>query len=135
MTKYQLKPTTQAKSPSIYVPPTFGNTGPQISITDNSDALDAPTVTLIQAIGGVTLFYALAVDPTLVTAVCDLASEQARPSPQLLVKVDRLLSYATSYPNNELIFHASDMNDIATTHLISLTLSLSRSSAVTATLA
>ena len=110
MTKYQLKPTTQAKSPSIYVPPTFGNTGPQISITDNSDTLDAPTVTLIQAIVGVTLFYALAVDPTLVTAVCDLASEQARPSAQLLVKVDRLLSYATSYPNNELIFHASDMN-------------------------
>ena len=110
MTKYKLKPTTQAKSPSIYVPPTFGNTGPQISITDNSDTLDAPTVTLIQAIVGVTLFYALAVDPTLVTAVCDLASEQARPSAQLLVKVDRLLSYATSYPNNELIFHASDMN-------------------------
>ena len=110
MVKYNLKPTTQAASPSIYTPPTFGSKGPQLSIIDNSDTLDAPTVTLIQGIVGAILFYALAVDPTNVTAVCDLASEQANPSVQLLAKVDRLLSYVTSYPNNELIFHASDMN-------------------------
>ena len=110
MSKYKLKSTTQAASPSIYSPPTFGNKGPQFSIIDTSDTLDAPTVTLIQGIIGAILFYALAVEPTVITAVCDLASEQARPTAQLLTKVDRLLSYVTSYPNNELIFQASDMN-------------------------
>ena len=98
----------QAASPSIYVPPKYGKTTQYIKI-DNSEVLTASEKKKIQEIVGSLLYYARAVDPSMLTAVNAIASEQATPTQTVQAQVDRLLAYAASYPNNRLRLKACDM--------------------------
>ena len=107
--QYKLKPTTQAASPSIYVPPKYGKQGPQFTVEDNSIIIDDKAIKVIQGIVGSMLYYSRVTDPTFVTSVNDMASEQATPTTKVLLKADRILAYAASYPNNQLVFKRSDM--------------------------
>ena len=63
----------------------------------------------IQYIIGSLLYYACAVDHTMLVALNELASEQATPTANTLRKTRKLLDYAATYPNAILHFHASDM--------------------------
>ena len=98
--------TPHAASPSIYTPPVMGR---QNTIVDTGRALTAAEHLRIQAIVGAFLFYSRAVDPTMLTAVNDLASPGGPPTERMLTMADRLLAYAATYPSNELRFYESDM--------------------------
>ena len=63
----------------------------------------------VQSIVGTFLYYARAVDPTILPAINDIASAQAQPTQQTNDKVTMLLDYMFTYPNAKLRFHASDM--------------------------
>ena len=96
-----------AASPMIYVPPMYG---PPLTPTPSSArALSPQEILLVQQIVGVFLYYARCVDPTFLTAVNAISSEMKNPTTALLDACNRLLSYAASYPNNELVYTASDM--------------------------
>lgn len=76
-------------------PPNYGK-GDQIQSEDTSDALTRDEVKRLQEIVGSLLFYARAVDCTMLTAVNHLASQQSK-------------QYAAAYPKHELILQACDM--------------------------
>jgi len=102
---------TQAKgaiSPAVYEPPEYGAKVQYTKDEDDSPA-DAATKTRIQQIVGVFLFYARAVDPTMLCAINKLASKQAEPTIDTLAQAERVLQYAARFPNASIIIRASDM--------------------------
>ena len=64
---------------------------------------------IIQSIIGSLLYYARVVDPTMLVALDDLSSQQAKPKETTLTHVYKLLAYAATHPNAILRFHTSDM--------------------------
>lgn len=67
-----------AKSPAIYTPPNYGR-GDQIEVEDTSQSLNEAEIKRLQEIIGSLLFYARAIDSTMLTAVNHLASLQSKP--------------------------------------------------------
>ena len=97
-----------AQSPMIYVPPNIGETVQYVH-DYTSPPLAPAMVTRVQSIIGCTLYYGRVIDCTILPAVNFLASEQSRPTEQLLASVKRLLAYLSAYPCNELVLRACDM--------------------------
>jgi hypothetical protein len=95
-------------SPAVYVPPEYGAKITYDEVVDDTP-ITAAQKTRIQQIVGVLLFYARAVDPTMLCAVNKLASSQAAPSPATLAQADRILQYAAKHPNAAIMLKASDM--------------------------
>ena len=63
----------------------------------------------IQQVLGAFLYYALAVDPTMLVALSTIASEQASPTRVTMKKVDQNLDYAASQEQAVLTYEASNM--------------------------
>ena len=63
----------------------------------------------IQQVLGTFLYYARAVDPTMLVAFSAIASEQASPTKATMKKVDQFLDYAASLEQSVLTYEASDM--------------------------
>ena len=96
----------------LYTSPSYGKKGPQSSTDDISTypPLGNPEVTnFIQSANGAIMAYAIACDPTMLPATSAIACESANPTQRTLDNTLRLLGYAASYPNNQLVFHKSDM--------------------------
>ena len=55
------------------------------------------------------LYYARAVDLTILTALSDIASEQSKPTEKTMKRVKQLLAYMHTNPNAVIRFRASDM--------------------------
>ena len=124
--RFQPSGLKQAASPSNYIPPKYGQTT-QYTNVDDSAVLTAAEKKRIQEIVGSLLYYARAVDLTMLTAVNAIASEQANPTQAVKAQADRLLAYAASYPNNKLVMHACDMILIVQSDASYLSRSKSRS--------
>jgi hypothetical protein len=58
---------------------------------------------------GTFLFYARAVDPTMVTALSSIATEQANPIARTMEKCKQFLDYATMQDEEVITYRASDM--------------------------
>ena len=97
------------KSPCVYIPPVFGSHDPQVTHVDDSGPASAAEAAEIGIIVGSLLYYARAVDASLLTAVCLLSSHQAHPTKQTVIAANRLLGYAKANPANSLVFRPSDM--------------------------
>ncbi len=107
----QPHPTRLVRAPAIYTPPDYGS---KIQYPDDindqaSPPLDSTRTTFIQEVIGVFLYYARAVDATMLTTLSKLASRQAHPTESLYADVVHFLSYAACYPNAAIVYHASDM--------------------------
>ena len=97
-------------SPALYTPPSYGRTGPQPA----TQAPHSPPASLtqlkeLQVIVGSLLYYARAVDATILPAVCALACEQAAPTLATMVAAERLLGYVAKFPLATLTYFPSDM--------------------------
>jgi hypothetical protein len=66
--------------------------------TQDSPALSPKYVTCLQQLGGTLLYYARAVDPTLIMTVNVLASDQTRATAATADKIIKLLNYCTTHP-------------------------------------
>ena len=95
-------------SPAVYTPPEYGAKITYDQVADDTP-ITAAEKTRIQQIVGVLLFYARAVDPTMLCAVNKLASSQADPSASTLEQADRILQYACKHPDAGITLKASDM--------------------------
>ena len=69
-----------AASPAVYTPPHYGSTKPQPATVDDSEPLSPADAKVLQEIVGVFLYYARAVDVSMLPAVTAVASEQAKPT-------------------------------------------------------
>jgi hypothetical protein len=98
----------QAASSSIYVPPTYGQST-QYTKIDDTQPLSKADILEIQELVGCILFYARAIDATMLPAVNHISSVQANLTAQVQQMGQRLLAYGAAYPDNTLVYHASDM--------------------------
>ncbi len=98
-----------AKTPGIYIPPSYGQKEPQLAEVDSSALLSPAHKLEIQGVVWTVLYYARAVDPTLLPVANKIASQQANPTIKVLQATNRLLSYCTAHRNNGLTYHACDM--------------------------
>ena len=103
------KPARPQFSPQDWTKPTYGAKVQYAPSPSSSPFLPASGVKEVQSTTGLLLYYARAVDYTMLTALQEIASEQAKPTEDTLKKCKRLLDYAATYPNAILRFHASDM--------------------------
>jgi hypothetical protein len=103
--------TRTAKSPGVYTAPKYG-VKVQLAHVDDTDPLPPEDIKTLQAIVGSMLYYARAVDPTMLPTTNHIASLQALPTVAVKEQAIRLLQYAASYPNNAIVFKKSKMHVI-----------------------
>jgi hypothetical protein len=63
----------------------------------------------IQQIVGSFLYYAQAIDPTIVMALSDLSSQQSAPTKNTMKQVNQFLDYMWTHPDAIIQYRASDM--------------------------
>ena len=81
----------------------------QLVHEDTSDALPDDKIKRIQEIIGTLLYYARAVDPTMLTALSTLASAQAHGTTETLRATNQLLDYCSAHPDAGIVYHKSAM--------------------------
>jgi hypothetical protein len=74
-----------------------------------SPVLSTKDVNKLQQLTGTLLYYARAVDPTLIMPINVLASEQLKATTDTAEKVIKLLNYCNTHPETKIRYHASDM--------------------------
>ena len=82
---------------------------PMTHPTDDSAKLSPREIKQVQQIVGTFLFYARAVDPTMLTALSTIATEQAQGMQNTKDKAEHFLQYAASHPDATIKFFKSDM--------------------------
>ena len=63
----------------------------------------------VQQVTGTFLYYARAVDPTILVSLSVISSSQSSPAEETMEKVKYFLDYAASHPDTILTYSASDM--------------------------
>ena len=101
-------PKTPYHAPSRYTPPKFG-TKVQFAKVDETAPLTKNKITFIQKVVGKLLYYARAVDPTMLHAINDISLSASKGTEATLAATMFLLNYAYTNPNTEIIYRASDM--------------------------
>jgi hypothetical protein len=81
----------------------------QFATQDNSPPLTAKQCTEIQKITGCVLYYSRAVDPTVLMALNDIATEQIAATEKTKTAAGQLLDYLATHPDAKIRFQASDM--------------------------
>ena len=88
-----------ASSPAVYTPPV---PYPDPSIPTTFSTLVSPAEkTWLQQVVGSLLFYARALDLSILTAVCQLSSHQSNPTQHDLSSAHRLLNYVSSHRDRD----------------------------------
>jgi hypothetical protein len=103
------KPNKSQHQPYPSAPRTYGNKQLFCANAYTSPALDKQQKTFVQEVIGVFLYYAQAVDGTMLTALGSLATQQANPTETTLAQIHQFLDYELSHPNAGVTYHASDM--------------------------
>lgn len=103
------KPTIPEHSPYQHNRPQYGVKVQLTDPIDNSPPLSAAEKTRIQSVIGTNWYYARAVDPTIITALSALASQQATPTENTAKRVVKYLNYMATNPNAMIRYHQSDM--------------------------
>jgi hypothetical protein len=80
-----------------------------VNETTPSPALSDKDVNKLQQLTGTLLYYARAVDPTLIMPINGLASAQSNATGVTADKVIEMLNYCNTRPETKIRYHASDM--------------------------
>jgi hypothetical protein len=102
-------PARPEHSPHMWNPPMYGAKTQFLIETTPSPALSDKDVNKLQQLTGTLLYYARAVDPTLIIPINILASEQSNATEVTADKVIKLLNYCNTHPETKIRYHASDM--------------------------
>jgi hypothetical protein len=103
------QPTRPQHSPHAWQKPIFGASTQYAPAPDTTPALDAADTKRVQEILGTLLFYARAVDSTMLTAIGTLATQQAHGTQATMEAITQLLNYCATHPDAKVRFIASDM--------------------------
>eukprot|EP00804_Cyclotella_cryptica_P011804 CCRYP_011385-RA/>CCRYP_011385-RA protein AED:0.37 eAED:0.37 QI:0/0/0/1/0/0/2/0/309 len=95
--------------PYPHTPRTYGATQQYVDDPDLSTPLNKQDTTFVQEVIGVFLYYARAVDCTMLTALSSLATQQANPTQTTLQHIHRFLDYAMTHQNAVVTYQASNM--------------------------
>jgi hypothetical protein len=89
---------------------------------DKSPKLNKANIKRIQQIIGSFLYYAHAVDPTILMAIFAISSQHAAPTKDMHNRLNQFLDYMATHPHAKIHYRASDM--ILYVHTIALYLSV-----------
>jgi hypothetical protein len=95
-------------TPSRYVMPVYGAKS-QYTTQDETPPLTAKQCLNIQKVTGSVLYYARAVDPTVLMPLNDIATEQAKATEKTQAETNQLLDYLATHPDATIRYHASYM--------------------------
>ena len=107
--KLQYNPQITEHNPHTYKPPKYGTSIQFTDAPDTSPKLSAARKRRIQQIVGSLLYYARAVDNTILMAINDLASQQAHATETTEKHAHKLLNYLATHPNASVTFKKSNM--------------------------
>jgi hypothetical protein len=102
-------PTQQQHAPYPWRAPTSGT---KIQLTpppDNTPLIDKKKIMRTQKLLGTLIYWGRAVNPTIIPAISELASEQATSTETTVEKLTQLLNYCATNPNATIQYAASDM--------------------------
>jgi hypothetical protein len=95
-------------TPSRYIRPVYGaNT--QYATKDETPPLTAQQCLTIHKVTGSVLYYARAVDPTVLMPLNDIATEQTKATEKTQAATHQILDYLATHPDATIRYHASDM--------------------------
>jgi hypothetical protein len=92
-----------ARSPAVYQPPRFGAAAHTPDSPDTSPPLTAEEHHNLRQLGGVLLYYCLAIDSTGLPAVTAIESALSHATQLTQGAADRLLAHFRNYPDNLLV--------------------------------
>eukprot|EP00804_Cyclotella_cryptica_P003828 CCRYP_018935-RA/>CCRYP_018935-RA protein AED:0.38 eAED:0.38 QI:0/-1/0/1/-1/1/1/0/256 len=95
--------------PYPHTPRTYGTKQQYVDDPDLSAPLDKQDTTFIQEVIGVFLYYARALDCTMLTALSSLATQQSKPTQTTLQRINRFLDYAMTHQDAVITYRASNM--------------------------
>jgi hypothetical protein len=95
-------------TPSRYVTPVYGAKS-QYATKDETPPLTAQQCLTIQKVTGSVLYYARAVDPTVLMPLNDIETEQPKAAEKTQATTNQLLDYLATRPDSTTGYHASDM--------------------------
>jgi hypothetical protein len=102
-------PSRPQHSPYPHTKPDYGAKTQYAPEPDTTPKLDAANITHLQEVLGTLLYYARAVDLTMLVAIGTLATEQSTGTEKTLANLVHLLNYCATHPNAILRYTASDM--------------------------
>ena len=85
-------------APAAHIPPKLGQKIQYSEPEEITDALDKNKIARIQMIVGIFLYYVLAIDNTILSALGDIASEQSKATENIGEKATQLLNYICTHP-------------------------------------
>jgi hypothetical protein len=110
MTKYgHVAPLKPQHCPYLPNPIKYGKDNQAPSPLDDSPLLDAAGKKRVQQIVGSFLYYARAVDPTIIMALSEISSQQSAPTENTMKRVNQFLDYMWTHPDAKIRYRASDM--------------------------
>jgi hypothetical protein len=95
-------------TPSRYVTPVYG-AKTQYTTRDETPPLTAQQCLTIEKVTGSVLYYAKAVDPTVLMPLNDIATEQTKATEKTQAATKKMLDYLATHPDATIRYHASDM--------------------------
>ena len=112
--KYQhTKPTAPQHAPYQAAPIHYGAKVQRVA-TDTSAPLNKTEIQCVQDIVGTLLYYACAVDPTLLAALSAIAACQANDTRAVYDACHQQLDYVATHPNAGICYHASTRSSQST---------------------
>jgi hypothetical protein len=102
------KPLRPQHAPHQWTQPAYGQKL-QLAPIDETPKLDKLGTKFVQSCVGSLLYYARAVDPTMLPAINEISGSQASPTQKTMSACKMLLDYAATYPLAIIRYHASDM--------------------------
>jgi hypothetical protein len=95
-------------TPSRYITPIY-DAKTQFATKDETPPLSAQQCLTIQKITGSILYYARAVDPTVLMPLNDIVTEQTKVTEKTQAPTNQMLDYLATHPDATIRYHASDM--------------------------
>eukprot|EP00804_Cyclotella_cryptica_P004234 CCRYP_014561-RA/>CCRYP_014561-RA protein AED:0.46 eAED:0.44 QI:0/0/0/1/0/0/2/0/303 len=101
-------PTKPQHQPYPHTPRTYGTKQQFVNTEDNTALLSKSDKTFVQEVIGVFLYYARAVDCTMLPALGSLATQQVAPTLNTLLKIQQFLDYAMMHQDAMITYCTSN---------------------------
>jgi hypothetical protein len=102
-------PNKPQHAPHAWAQPVYGQTIQEPIPIDTSPLLDTTAIKRLQQIVGTLLYYARAVDSSMLVALGTIAEEQTKGTNNTEAAAAQLLDYAATHPDATIQYNASDM--------------------------
>jgi hypothetical protein len=102
-------PKSSQHAPHTWNKPTYGTTQHLTTPIDTTDLASEPNKKRIQKATGALLFYARAVNPTMLMTISTITAQQSKATQQAIKATNQLLDYCHTHPNAIIEYRASDM--------------------------